>query len=813
MKSKVAALCKSIQANKLNFEVCETLIFQYISAFELDPNTLSELSNDTLFPQMVQQFLDIICVKSIPKSPSPIPEIITTVLQFFISIISVNPAILDIVAASANLDTLVPQFFSANITDGHLSCQCTSYLYHPIKFIAYVSLSKKVVMTTTPSTNMLIQVLYDLLSNPQLAAWSGSIIAGMCQNNQTFVSLIQIHPLIRAIKQDLSELLPSCDKCVVMGALSATVMLASLGIHTETAMSASIQFIAEDLQFPLTCQLAGFVITLLAKKIKISFDQLQMILRTALDATGLKAHALFQLLINLNDLHYQVTDAQGVRALMRSIVANDDITAISAGCHFLCSIYDSYPDLFEGIDPKGHLFKKLMLQLMNIAPFSNTERIETILMLFKLLICNNALSESTVLLLESEEDAILMDFVRHIENNDSYISVCYFNFLMICTKSIPRWILRIKRLLIDTQFPALVVHVLTTSHNRRAIEDALTAIQTYLAGCQLVPKDGYFFSSTVSGYLMINNQRVQETEAEKQQQEVERHAAENALHSLEQHRSKLEKENTDLKDILSEEKQQSQQSSDGVMKLSEELEEIKKVITKKQNKIENLVAELGDVSEKLNSADSSNKHIRKENQKLKKKVQKYHGIDLDNDKLRKLLEQVQNENIDLENKVEFYTKQSAQYKKMNEKLQQDLNEKEDQIVSNHRRVNEVQQRIKTLESKLDQDNDTLTEKNGDLQEISRELQNQQQANAELSEKINKLEAENIHIRQQIQSGEIIKQKYKSKKSQLKQRLAALEKEKKRWESIAKFVNRVDEVKSISVFDVYGSTQDPISANS
>jgi len=69
--------------------------------------------------------------------------------------------------------------------------------------------------------------------------------------------------------------------------------------------------------------------------------------------------------------------------------------------------------------------------------------------------------------------------------------------------------------------------------------------------------------------------------------------------------------------------------------------------------------------------------------------------------------------------------------------------------------------------------------------------------------VTNLEAANLEIQAKMKSVDVVHDRYKMKKLELRKQIAALEKEKRKWETVAKFVQRVGTVKGEAVTDVFG----------
>ena len=85
----------------------------------------------------------------------------------------------------------------------------------------------------------------------------------------------------------------------------------------------------------------------------------------------------------------------------------------------------------------------------------------------------------------------------------------------------------------------------------------------------------------------------------------------------------------------------------------------------------------------------------------------------------------------------------------------------------------------------------------ELEQEQEKTDNLETTNLLLKDQINKLSSKQIDT-------EAFKAKYLEKHNKLKEKLINSERDRKKWETAARFANRVGVVKNVAVHDVYGS---------
>ncbi|KAK8858229.1 hypothetical protein M9Y10_013330 [Tritrichomonas musculus] len=810
MESKLCPVCKSLFACKSDINAKNTILSQFISSIEVNYQTMLDFSKDDKFPCLCQHIMNSLCDNPIPlPSSGKMPEIVAVILKFLNDIMKGNPILLDTIAASTNLDTLIPQFFSNNVSKTDIIEPNISYLFQPIKFIAFVSTSKRVMLTSTPSSHLLIIVLTSLLTNPQLAAWAATCFSGLLRNSPSFFSILKAHPMYKCVKNKLSALLPSSDSCVVVAALSATVSLNSLGDDAYTAMRAALKYLIDDTVFPLSTKLCCWaIIDLISKSGNLTEEAINRILQLPINSSGLRAFELINLLIELIDMNYKFGSMDFIKQMFKKIIYYNENFVATAGCHFLAVAFERCPDLFIGIDENGHLFKRVIDQYFRMSSFNDPERLEALLTQIRILLQAmkaKRIPENIVNLLTSQEEAIFMDFMRHIESNDSYLSVCYFNFLLVCSRTIENWAFRIKRLLVDSQFPALLVHVLVSSKNRRVISDALVALQFFMNDCEIARdySKTFFFNSAVSGFLVLNQQTSTQVSSLNCKLNQERHDFEINIQRLNIQIKQLEDDKVGLQKVIDDEKLNSTRIGESIAKLQDELKSKDNVNNKLVKKIKILKASFAEQNVNIKNLEDTNRNLQNEIANLKKVYKKYDNCKIELQRAYAENERSKERIKDLEAKLSYTQQLLSKSQGQIESLRSDLNEKEDQYASLQKRCQESQEINVSLQAADSNNKAEIQRLNELIESLKNSLKEENLKVDNLTSTIASLQDENIRLKALVDKANDSREKYKIKKQALLDKMKECEREKRKWESIAKFNNHVCTVKKVTVQDVFG----------
>lgn len=771
------------------------VIMQYVSTFDQSDDSVRTLTNDPCLSEFIQFLNAVLYNTAIPKpSDGPIPDVVLEILKFMNTLVVRNTFLLDTIAASSNLDLLIPQFFDANVMNGAVIESEPSNFFLPLKFLALLASSKHVRLNSSSAANTLIIVLASLLNNPQLSAWAAACVAGLCRHCEAFNTILKGHSMVSSIKASLTSLLPSCDPCVVVAALAATVMLFNIGDNTDTAVTAALKYLLEDSQFPLSTQLCAWTIVSLAKRVRLPETDLCTILELPLHVTGTRACAAYWMLSQLVDMKYRFGTKDQLKELMRSLLHCDNDYVAVAGCHFLLSLSANAPSLFTHLDDDGALICDAVKSLNNLARQNDTERTEAILIEIRLLIQSSGINSTVIEALTSEEDLFFTNFLRHIEANHAFLSVAFFSVLMMCSTHIPRWSMRVKRLLVDSQFPALLAHVLTSSHNRTAISDALRALQFYINDCEAVPdKNSFFFDSAVAGFLVVN--KCQQGAPESIPGISQNRGNEASAKSLENENQRLLRENAKLQVSLASESKRAAIITENNVRAAEDIRKRDHEIIRLQQEVSKLSIDLGDKEDRLQVAQTAIDERRQENTRLMKLVEHLQCKQTKRRLLKKVNCELENQIRDFESNVDNLKLRQRELRHLAKALKRELRQRENQLVEVQRTCDETQQRNLSLQSSIASLSEQIEALTSEKTALISSLNDSTAENSKLAQTITTLESEALTLRSQIRTSSEIKAQNRAKTASLHAKIHELEDEKSHWEGIARFIHEVGDAKS------------------
>ena len=204
MNSIFTSITHSINIHYKQKELVGNILSQFIENFETDPINLQMVCEDKEFPLFIRQVIAAICAYPLQRpSQTDVPDFIPLTLKFLSAISYQHPVILDIIAANTNMDLLLLSLFSNIVEGNEVIERDTHFFFVPLKFIAYLSMSKHFTITSLQSSQLLIIVLCSLLTHSQLAAWCAAILANIAFYSEAFITYIKQSSLLKTLKTNL----------------------------------------------------------------------------------------------------------------------------------------------------------------------------------------------------------------------------------------------------------------------------------------------------------------------------------------------------------------------------------------------------------------------------------------------------------------------------------------------------------------------------------------------------------------------------------------------------------------------------------
>lgn len=606
---------QSLLTNKSNYQEYDAIIEQFLSSIQIDSILIANLVLDTSFPSFVQCLMFSVTRTPIPmQSEGKTPKRVLSILQFLTQVAYLSPDISRIISSNICSDAILSNFFKRSIDDFKgRKVDPTRYLPF-LKFITILACESDMLIASTESVGYLYTVVFDLLQSPDVSKWAISCLVALVKNSPIVSSYIRSCPNYGKLRTILASLLSNDDPGVVISALGLLVLLFPSSITPDTTVKASVNSISALTDFPPSIYIISWIILELNESTPLTAENIWTLLQVAMRGDT-RAFVIYNLLIDLSSQHLMIIDVMQsmncLFAIMNSILDVEDGFVAIAGCSFLYTIFqDSNEFVFseDVVEP----FTKALKLVLAMRKFAQSDRREAAVLLLRFMVRARESITYVIAILQENEQSIFLDFQRQIELNNAFLSVVYFLFLYESSHFLPHWRSKMIALILDSQFPALLVHVITNSKNRRAIQDALKVMQILADGMKNDVKVEYspMFDSIVSGYLLLNQKRYEDNRKERSTFVKTQDELYSKITELEVEHDCIEKEMSSMKESLDQSSQIIQEEQIQRKNCDEEIEKLKKSLTiskSKNKKLNDQIKEMDSMNATLNNQVESMK--------------------------------------------------------------------------------------------------------------------------------------------------------------------------------------------------------------
>lgn len=790
MKSSLESIVSSLTATNHTVNENGSILLQYIKTTDVDFQYSISILNDPLLSDFIQQIMMIFTsIKFDCNLDSTFNELSDSVAIFLTKLLSISPYLRDQIIIYMQFDDIIDNIFTKVVEEGDIRKiePVKTIIY--IKLVALLSSSINTSLTCVKSISTLFKIVVSLIDSPQLGAWACSIIALLTRSTKAVESYLKSQQSILQVKKELTRLLSSQDMMIVNAALSTYTAIFPIGNEAAMSIRAAVNFISQDTKFILMKQLARDTILSLKEKTQISQKEIVVLLTSILNSTGIDSYFIIDCIRQLTAYHVQFAATIKSTDFIVKFVdyitnCEYDFVSVSA-CHLLQILCDNEPTLFEempGIDLFSNIFNKFLALPDN----AQTERLESIFLVLFLIIKNNALAQEDIELLQEEESFLFTNFVRQIELNNAYLSLIILRFLDECCTYIEKWKTKINRIAIETQLPALIVNILQNSRNKYAIEFA------YYALFEFISKSNHFFDTFVNITTHSNINLLDERNKLINKMNTEYSRNSQTISLLTQENEKLKREIEEIKKENTKLKLDSASSNNELN------------FTKKNNNIQQ--EKISDLSKRLDALQLENKRLQKENDDLSEVVNN-NGLATkrilhDNKDLYQQVQLYQNTERSKQKRIEELTEElklkSEEFTKMTISVQR----KDSELSIAQNRASSAENKLLSLEKKLIEQKEVNKKLCRAAEKIKEDMMAAEQRANALSDDVTKVEMQNKKLLESQQNLLDKTEKYKKQINELQEMIKVTQKERIKWETIAKFAQKVKECKREAAEEVF-----------
>jgi len=512
MSDHINAVFESMQNNRDSPEECENILRQFMSYLLLDWKEFFSEYNENDISQLVQLFMFPLEneIKSLSQTEEP-KTIIIDCVKILYNIAISSPNLYSIVVNNSNIPNMIKYFYSVQYT--RFFDDETFLLTHIlpiIKLLAFLSLSSHFSLENIDLIQLLVKYSMEQIKIIEFQPWVLTLFSGMAFHSETCLGHMKHNLDFLKLRGDISKLLSSPNVQTTLGSLSLLIQLVPTQIDIEPAINVSIHTVSSS-KDPLLILLSNTVLHKCIPRYHISKKQIRTLLESLMIGVWECSNVL-STFIDYSELHQviinQILKMNVLFNIINSLLDYQDSYVSISGSSFLLTLFDDSKDIVLSKETMNVIKKAINLTLKNNICI---EKKESSIVLLRLMIKSNDSAAFISLELQNNEDALFLDFQRAIESNLSFISIQYFLLFFDSLCIVPQWKDRISDLVLDSQFPMLVVHVLNESRNRLSIKDALRAHYVFTNSLEKDIDHGItsLNDSIVSAFLLSNRKRYQ----------------------------------------------------------------------------------------------------------------------------------------------------------------------------------------------------------------------------------------------------------------------------------------------------------------
>ena len=794
--SSLFPFCRAFEDKPYERRAKLLIMFQHWQTIETDPDELSELANDTHLKCVLDHIYSVITEEKFP-SPSQgiVPQVLMQSLQHLTVLAVSHPDLLKMVAGCAPMDYLPMIFFGNNFSDGKIVEVQASHLLNPIRFLAAISFSQNITITSTDAMHVLFSSLFSVMNDAQLTSFACAAIAGFAHNSPSALAYMRSLPNFNLIRPEISSHLSSDDHSIVLSSLACLTGLFKHTRDSETLMKAAIHGIIHPPSFPVATQLAVLSVKDLLSKTPLIKGSISNFVNVLINKSiGMRSLSIITL---LNDLLLggfemgKYLEKEGLINKLLDFSIKTPFDFVSAACtKFLSSVFEMDDTFcFKDIDELFIDALKIVVSPLGKIPLL---KIESMLLSLYLMLKNNEKNETVNQALIQNDDQVFLAFQRYIESNSSFLCVNFFLFLCRFSDSYPKWKKRIQTIIVDSQFAALLVHVMTHAQNRSSVSDAVNACFILMSGLNSSVKPNILIDTVVSGFCVMNKTLKEEEYSMKgllqesinkvQHQSRELHYSaernKNAVSLITDEKNKLSaiiKEKDDiisqLENDLKEEKLHSSKKQGKVRELKGIVEEKVRENGLLQSKIEGLTTNIADLRAELNNLHQTIARLTSSNETLKLAItdnstseKEVENLKCEIESSKKMIETL---NMSLESERQGRRRSENQLYEMSNKA----SELSDELRQKEKQLEIALQQLKRFEVIVKKKADRLAA----MEDVNRKLRE------EVTELEDKLDISSSNIK-----------KYRKATEEMQDRLVELENQRNKHDALYQFIHNITE---------------------
>lgn len=638
--------------------------------------------------------------------------------------------------------------------------------------------------------------LVHLLTERSCSSFALCTISSLLRSRPLFLTFVRTSPDLKTFRDLAMASLSSDDHLTVLSALSSLLCIFPRSIDGNTVKAAALHAISVSGDNILILKCAIHLLTDISVVAILTEEEIKQISEAAVSSVAIKSmlliNCLNRIIINRESNFLLTFEEVSIDSVIDAMVSTPYGFVSHEILMMIEQLYFQNTNLFDKLeDTVSHITKSL--RILSSPPSTlDYELLEGAATILKFFSQSEKLIMNVKSTLEKYEEQIFVAFQRQIESSEPYVSLIFFLFISFTSYHIDSWRKRLRLVIIDSQFSALLAHVIENMTDRKALLDAVTAL-SQISKLEIGDKtadSSVLFDSIISGFMTINLRSKEEKKKVEMSVDGKVEEVNKATESL---KARIECHELEIQSLYT--KNEDLQSENDEMK--QKIEELEKELKNSKEENEKLNQTNADLQSKLDKELAKTQDLTTENLQLKaSNSQQKQKIDELTKSVEEYKQQIQNhvkterENAayevkvgELQGKIDMITKKNNELTVSNESLKNKLKDlkaefatKSDDFHNIDVEREKASIEINNLKVELRQSEDARK----NIHDKSRLLKEKLRETIKVLEEMHQVQVEN---RREIADLE-------RRNAELMAALTNMEADKKQFELITQFVHRI-----------------------
>lgn len=776
-------ICEALAANGSNNEMFDRYLMDFLALISSEKIDVGKYVRDPSLPQFVQ-----FALRPFLRVSATIDETfqgkVLEIIEFFKRLFGMHPTFLDVAAANFPLDLVLPCV---------LNVSNVQFVRSLAEFIAELTTAPTIQVKSSGAATSILSVIMKMIDISGLSGPGLVICASLIKSSPIFVAAIKSSADLRRIRAKLTTTLSGDDHLSAVGAIASLIMLFPRSVDVETAKTAATHAISVANDNVLMLKMATLIMIDVARDFGWNQEDFNKILKAALKSSPVKSYVLFEtlntIIANSRNVLDKTFKTEPIIAFL--LTQATGFVAYSA-VKFLEQIAEQMENAFDGTKDVENLAIKA-LELAALSPMAaDIDLVECAIVVLRFLVSSEPCFEKMKRLLEMNEESIFVSFQRNIESNRVFASLGLFLFIAVCAKQLEGWGKRLRLIVIDTQFGALVAYVVEKSTDRRTISDAIRAISiisTYSMESDVSEKE-LLFDNVVSGFANVNSQTKKDefmsntataAHIAKKDEEISELYGQIEIHEMELKTSELRVQNAEEAKQAAEEKMLD--ALNRLKKCEEQIASLESTLKEKSEKLAEITSRNDQLEQKCASQAATIEQLNAQIQQLTAQVKNYEEKDSqrikterENVQLEQQVQGISQKCDSMKQQLDKQTTRAADYKAKVKKLKEMLDAQASSVQKSSTEKEKQSIQMQSLQQQIQESNRARDAEREKYQLMKTKLRETHQV-------IEKMRQQELELRNELAAAD---QKNKDQEEQIEELLAAQQ----QFELITQFIHRI-----------------------